>query len=164
MDESITHNTNSDFTLRHICGSVGRVSGGALATNLPEHYHSGWGKHVYLWQRWCVWMNKVKQDSIWHPCRYNTSIRYNLIHSQTHLGAIRCRSGTGKLFSRLIQSDWKNSCECSSRPPAALRSNQRVYLMVNLTLGQTKGPLPASFIKPCKQWTLWPGPSWGEID
>lgn len=38
-----------------------------------------------------------------------TSIHYNRMHSQTHLGAIRCRRGTGKLvgleeFLRVQQS------------------------------------------------------------
>lgn len=94
----------------------------------------------------CEW---TKSNRSFHPTsvQLQTSIHYNLMHSQTHLGAIRCGRGTG----RLPQSDRKNSCECSSRPPAALRSNQPVYLMVNLTLGQTKGPRSASFIKPCKQ-------------
>lgn len=51
---------------------------------------------------------------------------------------------TSELFVHDTQSHSKNSTECSSHLPAAVRSNQSVYLMVNLTLGQTKGPCSAS--------------------
>lgn len=63
------------------------------------------------------------------------------------------------------QPQSKNSTESSSSHllPAAVRSHQPVYLIVNLTLGQTKG-LPSASSYLTQRNVNYVAPHWGEAD
>lgn len=120
MDESITHNTNSGLTLPDTRGSVGRASRGASA--IFQDGGTGTETWLFLMVLYCKW-TKDNRSFYQTSVRVYTSIRYHLMHSQTHLGAFRCgqtqqRDGR-KLFRRPPQRDWKNSCERSRRPPCS---------------------------------------------